>query len=419
MHDKYLVFLAGLVLLVVATGSIVYSALLTIDSHTLSDIFTKEISRKGLSSTPASFTGVRVLPGFPTARIDVIKQDFVNNTRVYFYSEIKDFNIQLAAYNPRSTNIINDNTLLESIMGKYYKTALDLLYYALPTLAEGIPIGSYDELKPNYIKSLNIPPYPEIRILKPKLLLVLVGPSNGAETSDPIIIYYFTLEVTGKDYHDNVIRVLMVLSVVLDTSGMIYGENTVGLSAYYVYGASVATGTYIPYLAVYAFMGLVVSGVVVYIEIDEDYKYYILLLVLFIAQLFGFLLTLILSGTPIASILDIIISLNQWFVILFLFWSLPYLLLAYTFNSSKELEDVSPGKVAVEGIIFALSLILLIMLSINPAGTVTYLIATMGVEALYLYILLLIGLSMFIGLTLGGLWARLIKIRSLVGTYRR
>ncbi len=418
LNSTYKAFLVFFLIILVGIQT-TYSALIILDSTSLSNIFAKEIARKGLSSIPVSFTGVRVLPAFPSAEIEVVKQSIVNDTKVYFYSDIKCRDIKIISYNPSSQNIINDNDLLDKAMTEYYNTALDTLYYNLPTLAEGIPPGSYDDVKPSGIKSLNIPQYPEVRMIKPKLLLVLIGPSNGMETSDPLLIYYFVVEVTGKVYPDQLARVLLVLSVVVDIGGKVYGGNEAGLSAYYVYGGTVSAGSYVLYMSFYGFLGIIIAVVMLYAEVDEEYKYYLYIMLIFIAQIFGFLIIMALSSTPISLLFDIILALKHWFILLFLLWTIPYMLVAYSFNASKELEEVSPGRVAIEGILFALALIFVFLLSIDPAGVIRYLVAIIGVEAIYVYIVALSAVTLFIGLTFGGLWAKLGKIKSLMETYHR
>jgi hypothetical protein len=356
---------------------------------------------------------VRVLPGIPDAVVRIIETRMQNDTVIGVFGNVSLYGKIILGFNSRSKNMFRIENILTRVFHDDYRNALSIFYGYIPSLRNGLPPGSYSPDQPSGIKSLNIPLYPEDKsMIKPKLLLVLVGPSNGLYVSDPVVTYYFGFEVTGTLYPGTYTRVAVVVSVVIDHGGRLYGRDMVGVVAYYAYGSSVSMGLAGPLMAIYGFIGLLASGIPLYATIDEDYKYYLYIFILFSIQVFSFFAIIMALKIPVKLISDIVVSLGPWYVIINLLWLIPYFLLAYIYHSGKEdVEAPSPGRAAAEGVLLAFILIFLFILSIDPGGIVRYLMGVGGPEATYLFIVILSGIIVLAGLLLGGMWAKLGRIR--------
>ncbi len=385
---------------------------------TLASILSKTIIDKKLTNIPATLQSVSVLPGFPDARVFVLTEYNVNNTRLIVYTRMKEHGLNIISFNPKSEKIYELNNMIRLVFKKYYDQALNAFYHYIPSLSVGLPSGNYDPTRLAGVKSLSIPQYPEdIALIKPQLLLVLLGPSDGSFVSDPVIVYYFGFETTGVLYPDIYTRLIVIVTIVVDLSGRIYGGVYPGLAGYYAFGESFSVGTSAPLMAIYGFIGIVATGILLFSTIDEEYKYYLYIFILYSLQIFSFLLILVVSKTPIQLVFDLVAALGQWFVFVFLLWTIPYILLAYMYHSEKELEAPSPGRAVLEGLLFAVLLIVIFLVSVNPVGIVRYLVAIFGPESAYLFIVFLSTITLFLGLLTGGLWAKLSKVKELTGRY--
>ncbi len=380
----------------------------------LGKLLSQELQRRNIIEVPIVFDGLKTLPGIPDAEITYITKTQINDTLVVLYSDISVYKVKLVGYNRQSPIQYGITDAYSNAFKTRYKEALEIFYNYIPGLAEGVPRGTYVPGKPSGIKSLNIPSYPEDKMyIKPKLLAVFVGPSNGEYVSDPVYIYYFMFETNGVLYPDIYTRVIIIVSVVIDTSNKVYGGSVADVAGYYVYGESFTISSATPIMAIYGFLGVVSTGALLFASIDEEYKYYLFIFLLFALQIFSFLFLLVASKTPIQLVYDLIIALNQWFIALFLLWTIPYIFLSYTYNAEKELEEPSPTKAVLEGIVLSISLIIVMIMMFDPSAIVRLMIAVMGPESVYLFIVFLTGLTMAMGLIIGGMWAKLAKVKEL------
>ncbi len=414
---KYFITVITLIFIVLSSAAVLAENE-ELNSSILAGILSKAVIDKKLTNVPVTLQSVSVLPGFPDAVVSVLTEYSVNNTRLIVYTNIKTHGLRIASFNPKSEKMYELNNMIRLVFRKYYDQALDAFYHYIPSLSVGLPSGNYDPTRPAGVKSLNIPQYPEdIALIKPQLLLVLMGPSDGSFVSDPVIVYYFGFETTGVLYPDVYTRLVVVVAIVVDLSGRVYGGVYPGLVGYYAFGESFSVGTSAPLMAVYGFIGIVATGILLFATIDEEYKYYLYIFILYSLQIFSFLLILVVSKTPIQLVFDLVAALGQWFVFVFLLWTIPYILLAYMYHSEKELEAPSPGRAVLEGLLFAVLLITVFLVSVNPVGIVRYLVATFGPESAYLFIVFLSTITLFLGLLTGGLWAKLSKVKELTGRY--
>jgi len=381
----------------------------------LGKLLSQELQRRNIIEAPIVLDGLKTLPGIPDAEITYITMTKINETLTVLYSDLSVYKVKLVEYNPNSPNQYSVKDVYRNAFKTRYDEAIELFYNYIPWLADGVPRGTYVPGKPSGIKSLNIPAYPEVKMyIKPKLLAVFVGPSNSESVSDPVYVYYFTFETNGVLYPDIYTRVLVIVSVVIDTSGRVYGGSRADIAGYYAYGESFTISSAIPIMAVYGFLGILATGILLFVSIDEEYKYYLFIFLLFALQIFSFLLLLMASKTPIQLVYDLIIALNQWFIALFLLWTIPYIFLSYTYNAAKELEEPSPAKAVLEGTVLSISLIIVMIMMFNPSAIVRLMIAVMGPESAYLFIVFLTGLTMVMGLIIGGMWAKLVRVKELI-----
>ena len=410
---KYAVFSMIIILLVNTMINVTgETSVKTIDCSTLSQLLINRLKDYKLIAPSQASDQISSLPGYPRANFKIIDYRIKNETPIYVFSAITIYGKTLFSYdNLRSKDkILLDDAVFHAFTDKYQE-ALEAFYHYAPSLAYGIPSGYYDVLRPVGIKELYIPGPSEIRFrLKPKLLLVLIGFSDGEWVKRPLYIYYFGFEAAGITFDGVYTRVTIVLSIVLDETQVLYTNilYNAGLVFYYSAHAVAPLSSSYPVTAIYGFIGILVALVITFIEYDEEYKYYVTLFILFVIQIFLYIALNVAAGISLDALYGAVIALGPWFVVLFVLWIAPYLFASYQYFSTAE-ESLSPSSshysAILEGMGLSIVVIMLALLVVFVRPVVEFLVMTSGPGGVYVLVVLLSVLDLFIGKNIGKLWA--------------
>jgi len=362
--------------------------------------------------TPSNtYEEISVLPGFPEAVYHVIGNYERNGTPIYVFSSISSYGKVLVSFKQlsRETKEYDLESVLTDALSVEYKESLELFYTLIPSMATGIPNGFYDVAKPVGFKELDIPQYPEIKFkLKPKLLAVFIGFSDGETVRGPIYIYYYGFETTGITYDGTYTRVTIVASIVVDNANTLYSElrALTGIVFYYsTHSVAPISGSF-PITTVYGFLGILAALVVSFIEYDEDYKFYLTIFIIFALQIFLYIALNALAGITPDILYGSVIALGPWFVALFLLWIAPYVFATFQYYSRKEEPlHTSQGLAIFEGIGMALSILFIAFSIVFTRKIVDYIVTVSGPGGIYGFITIIIIVDMYIGFALGRLWA--------------
>ncbi len=360
---------------------------------------------------------ISVLPGYPQAVFKIVENRVVNNTRVYVFSSIKIHGKTIVSYSSlKGQGESYDDVLIDAFDTKY-KEAIEAFYHYVPSMVYGVPSGYYDTIRPVGIKELYIPTGPEVRsAVKPKLLLVLIGYSNGEEFRKPIYIYYFGFEANGVTFEGTYTRLSIVLSVVIDDMNTLYGDSSIQAGLVFYYSAHVVApiSASFPVTTVYGFLGILAALIISYIEFDEDYKFYVTLFILFVVQLFLYIVLNYVAGITLDVLYAAIGTLGPWFTVLFLLWIAPYLFASYDYYSSREEHILgSQASAILEGIIMAIIVISISVVMVFTKNIVDYLVAVSGPGGVYVLIVALILVDLYVGYATGKLWAVFTRYRAM------
>lgn len=381
---------------------------------TLAKVLVERLKTFKLLAPKQEFDQISSLPGYPTASFTIVSKRYLNESTspvpVYIFKSITMYGKVIASYDRIASNKISLAEVLGSAVISKYKEALDAFYHYVPMLAYGIPSGFYDPQRLVGFKELYIPKQFELRYkLKPRLLLVMIGLSDGEWVKNPVYIYYFGFETTGITYEDVFTRVTIVLAIVLDENNVLYVDRVtnVGIVFYYTIATSTPLTSSLPLTIIYGFLGILFALATIFIEFDEEYKFYVTVFIVFVIQLFSFIALNAIAGISLDELYGVILSIGPWFIILILLWIAPYLFISYKFYITIEEKETLPShfSAVIEGLLLAIAT-MIIALSIVFIRPITwYIVAISGGGGVYILVVLLALLDVYIGLTIGKLWA--------------
>ncbi|GEM_PF-3246750 len=354
------------------------------------------------------------IPGYPTACFNVIEQKYLNESTnpipVYVFKSITVYGKSIAGYDQLSSDKLSLAEVLGLATVNKYREALEAFYHYVPILAYGIPSGYYDPQRLVGIKELYIPKQFEIKYkLKPKLLLVMVGFSDGDWVKDPVYIYYFGFETTGTTYDGVYTRVTIVMAIVIDEYHVLY-KNMIynaGIVFYYTIGTSAPLISSLPVTMIYGFIGVLFALVITFIEFDEEYKYYVAIFVIFIVQIFSFIALNAIAGISLNQLYGVVLSIGPWFIVLILLWIAPYLFASYKYYISIEGKEVVPSHFSAvfEGLLLAVATVIIALSIVFIRSVTEYIVAVSGPSGIYILVVIFSLLDMYVGITIGKLWA--------------
>ncbi len=387
---------------------------------TLADILGEAVQKKGLSDIGAMPSSVRVLPYYPHATLSVVNVLTVNETPVIFVDKIVISEKHKVYYAGDSRRDIAD--VIRAALTDGYDQALYNFYPVLAVAREGVPVNYYDEIKVPGIKELSIPEkFTEmVQMVKPVLLAVVIGvvDENLTGIYGPITIYYVAVETRCVLENGLLSKALIVYAIVHDPEGLIYGrEYVVGLSAYTFIGAGgFSEFTLFLYsLAVYGILGLSATGAGATIKPDELDKFSALTATFFIVQTISLFIILRVLGVPFSLMAQASVILGPWLNLLSLLWLPSYFTIAYYYGYSGARYELDKGE-NITGVlsrisITAIAFLLMMLLLIFPRQFLETLVSFMGINGLFLYMLILSGVIALIGIEIGIMYARVQRVR--------
>lgn len=387
-----------------------------IDNKALALILIDRLKEKGLESPREAPEGITSLPSYPDAVYEAHQLPGFADPPVYVFRKITVRGKTLVSYRGASSD--GSRTLLQAVVSealmKRSEAALELFYNQVPSLSVGIPAGLHSDVKPVGLKSLDIPDPLVIRArLKPTLLLVIVGPTDGSFVDKPIYIYYYGFETTGWTFDNRAVKVTVVVSVVIDENKVIYEDApaTFGIAFFYYIGAYMPEIAAWPATTVFGYLGVVVSLFVFFVNIDEELKYYLGLSTIFILQIVLYFLINLVAGIEPNRIYYSAIILGPWFIALFVLWLPAYLLSTYKFYSNAEVDvGSSLFKAIFEGVSLSLIILSLIIMGIFFNRLIEAIIAYAGLGGFVLLILFLSFADLSLGYLFGKFWATMSRL---------
>lgn len=419
--DLFIIVLIVLTYLFIAHQSVVESQapFRPIDNRALASILISRLKDKGLDAPRETPEGVITLPSYPDAVFEAYQLPDPADPPVFVFRRITIRGRTLVNYvggaSERTRLLLQ--TVVADALRKRSEQALELFYNQIPSASMGVPAGVYSSVKPVGLKSLDIPDPLVIRgKLKPTLLLIIVGPSDGSFVDKPVYIYYYGFETTGWTFDNRAVRVTVVVSVIIDEDKVIYEDSpaTLGITFFYYVGAYVPEVAAWPATTVFGYLGVVVSLFVFFVNIDEELKYYLGLSTIFILQIILYFLINVVAGIEPNRIYYSAIILGPWFIALFLLWLPAYLLSTYKYYSNTEVEvSSSLVKAIVEGISLALIILSLIIVAIFFDRLVEAIIAYGGLGGFVLLILFLTSADLALGYLFGKFWATMSRLGEL------
>ncbi|MEM1676027.1 MAG: hypothetical protein QXL68_05565 [Desulfurococcaceae archaeon] len=363
---------------------------------------------------------LNVLPGYPTASFKIVNELYLNETGskipVRIFSQIIVHGKVIVDYTTHPLKRESIEQFITNAIGIKYEEAVELFYNYVQGLKYGIPSGYYDSYRIIGIKELNIPSPMELKHrIKPKLLAIFIGLSDGDWIKGPLYIYYFAFETTGTTFEGSYTRVIIVLSIIIDINHVLYVDTPTNCGV--VYSSSIATyspvTTGFPVATLYGVIGVLLALAMVFIEYDEEYKYYITIFFLFIIQIFSFLALCAVMGVSIDKVFTIILSLGPWFTILTLLWIPPYVFSTYKFFLTSESQSTPSYFSSIfEGIVLSIISVILVLMIVLIRPFTEYLIVTSGPSAVYIIIVILTAIDVYLGYSIGKLWATFGKYTS-------
>jgi hypothetical protein len=394
-----------------------YAKTYVLNNVLLNDLFLKRLEELNYTITRSAFSNVvpRTLPLFPYMSFKIINETRISKTPVLVFNEMYTGGLR---YSFKPSHAQSLKGVLRELFNQYYVEALSLFYNTLPSLSTGSPMGSYSLLSLSGFKEVVIPPsISEARLtIKPSLLLILVGPSNNTHVYGPFITYYFAFKTNGVLYDGSIVSVIIVLSICIDNANILYPNGvSVGVSAYYILSMVAPASHVLPYVSLYGGVGLLFTLTAFFITLDESYKYYLVLFVIFVLQVFLFLAFTFMAGYRAPQLYTIGLSLGPWLIIVFLLWLPPYIVLTYFYNMEREEVNLpSAGSLVLEGVLFAFSALFLVFYTVLPDKIINALVAYAGPYGFYLIITIISLIIMYIGIVIGNLWARTAKYKQLL-----
>jgi len=392
-----------------------------LDSESLAQVLVERLSKLGLIAPSSISGGVSVLPGYPVASFSVVARRAVNVTEnpipVYVVKSVSVWGRELVSYDTLKSSVKLLDDALSFASTSKYSEALNVLRYFLPQLSYGIPAGFYDPQLPVGLKQLDIPTVGDpLRSLNPKLLLIVIGFSDGSYVKAPVYIYYFGFETSGRTFDGVYTRVSIVVSVVIDEEGYIYGGSRYGHGVVFYYTAATAApiARALPLTILYGFIGLVVAMIANVVEFDEEYKYYITVFAVFVIQLFSFIAIHAIAGINLNQVHAAMLASGPVLVLMYLVWVVPYLFISYRYRRFSEELESSPSELAMafEGLLLAVATIFVALSVVFLKPILEYLVAVGGPGGVFILVVLYALVDSYIGLTLGKLWAVLSKFSS-------
>lgn len=356
---------------------------------------------------------LNILPSYPTASFKVVNELYLNETGskvpAKIFSTVSVHSRVIVDYALLTTKHVDISQALLEAVGDRYTEAVNLFYNYVEGLRYGIPSGYSDPYRIVGIRQLDLPPYIELKYrIKPKLLAVFIGLSDGDLVKGPIYIYYFAFETTGTSFEGSYSKMVIVVSVVIDHNNVLYADapSACGIVYYYSMATYSPVGSGYPVATVYGAIGLFLAILIMFIEYDEEYKYYLTLFSLFIIQLFSFLAICAIAGISIERVFAIVLSLGPWFAVLVLLWIPAYVFSTYKFFLISESRSSPSYYSAIfEGLTLAIVSIVLVLIIIFIRPFTEYLITTSGPGAVYFIVVALAGIDAYVGYLMGKLWA--------------
>ncbi len=394
-----------------------YTKTYILNNVLLNDLFLKRLMELNYTITRSVFNNIvpRTLPLFPYMGFKIINETRIDKIPVLVFREMYTGGLR---YGFKPVHVHSLKSILKNVFNEYYAEALNLFYNALPSLSAGSPMGSYSLLSLSGFKEVVVPPsISEARItIKPSLLLVLIGPSNNTHVYGPFITYYFAFKTHGVLYDGSIVSVIIVLSVCIDDANILYpGGVSVGVSTYYILSMVAPVSHVLPYVSLYGGVGLLFTLTAFFVTLDESYKYYLVLFMIFVLQIFLFLAFTFMAGYRATELYTVGLSLGPWLMIVFLLWLPPYILITYFYNmESEEVNLPSAGSLVLEGVLFAFSALFLVFYTVLPNRIINALVAYAGPYGFYLIITIISLIIMYIGVVIGNLWARTAKYKQLL-----
>jgi len=360
---------------------------------------------------------ISILPGYPTASFTALNQPviYINETTdripVYIFRDITVYGKSVVSYNPATGKKYVLNDVVIKAMGEKYRDALEYFYFYIKKFEYGIPPGTYDPSSIVGIKKLDLPDPPVLKArLKPKLLLVMIGCTDGSWVTNPIYIYYFGFEVPGETFEGVFTRVTIVLSIVIDEYRSLYVGDViahVGLTYYYAIGSTAPLPLAVPITIVHGFIGLLIAFLINYVEFEDEYKYYIILFLVFIAETFGFAFINVIAKITTEQLIGVILSIGPWFILIHIIWVVPYIITTYRYYSNPEIkhEVTSPYEAVFEGVLLAFCIGMISLLIVFIAPAVQFMVARIGVSGVYFVLVFIALIILYVGTRIGKLWA--------------
>lgn len=387
-----------------------------VDRSKLSDLLIARLEEKGLEHPFDSPEEIVVLPGYPNSVLEVYRLSGYSDPPIYALRSIKVFGKVIAIYKQQTSRMSLGEAILKA-NGDYRNYALDLFYTQIQLLSVGVPLGFYDPVKPCGLKSLHIPEPGLVRgVIKPEILLVIVGLTDGMSIDKPLYIYYIGFETTGYTFDNVPVKVTVVVSVIIDEQRALYEDlmGVIGLCFYYYVGAETPVSVAWPATTVYGFIGVLASLFVFFIAIDETGKYYMVLSLLFVLQIVLYILVNVLAGIEPGRIHLSALNIGSWLVAIFVLWIPAYILVTYRYYTAPDIEP-SPSVMAAlaEGVGLAGFITLFATVSIFYERVVGGAIALGGLGGFIMFVMLLSFADLVVGYLLGKLWATMRRIGGL------
>jgi len=402
----------------VTVHSIVYTySFESFDRGKIASILYDQLKKNSFATPDKMPEEISTLPGYPTASFTALNQPvvYINETTdripVYIFKDITVYGKSILSYNPTMSKKYVLNDVVIKAMSEKYNDALNYFYYYVKKFEYGIPMGTYDPSSIVGIKKLELPDQSVLKArLKPKLLFVMVGCTDGSWVTNPVYIYYFGFEVPGETFDGVLTRITIVLSIVIDEYRSLYGGDAyayVGLTYYYAIGSSAPLSLAVPITIVHGFIGLVIAFLINYMEFDDEYKYYLVLFLVFIAETFGFAFLNIVAKITTEQLIGVILSIGPWLTVIHTVWVVPYILTTYRYYSNTEIkhEVVSPFEAVFEGVLLAFCIGMISLLIVFSGSVVQFMVARIGVNGVYFVLVFISLIILYVGTRIGKLWA--------------
>ena len=382
----------------------------------LSQLLVERLRDKGLDYPVNSPEEIAVLPGYPNSVLEVYRLPGYSDPPIYALRSIKVYGKTIASYRQQTSRMSLGEAISRAI-GDYRNYALDLFYTQIQLLSVGTPPGFYDTIKPSGLKTLHIPEPGLVRgVIKPEILLIVVGLTDGMNIDKPLYIYYIGFETTGYTFDNIPVKVTVVASVVIDEQKAIYEDlmGIMGLCFYYYVGAETPVTIAWPATTVYGFIGILASLFVFFITIDETGKYYMVTFLLFILQIILYILVNVLAGIEPGRVHLSALNTGSWLIVIFVLWIPAYIIATYKYYTASEVEPTTSVVAAlVEGVSLAVFVTLLATMSIFYERVVGGAIALGGLGGFIMLITFLSFVDLAVGYLLGKLWANMRRIGGL------